>query len=328
MLEKCDNALLNFLFSDTCDTYQHLGSVLYRYQESEYLLSLQAHLPYRCRVIFNGECSSEIESWLSSISTDAHVAKLVRQNDLFGFELATQTVDEQWIASFPDNIPAEIVLIQQPLARLNQPGLLVMDMDSTAIEIECIDELAAMAGVGDEVAKVTASAMRGELDFEQSLRLRVSKLAGADAAIIQQLCDTLPLMPGLETMLAELKAHQWKLVVASGGFTPFVGHLKQLLNLDAAFANELVIVNGKLTGEVTGDVVDAQYKANVVSQCAQQWTIASGQRVAIGDGANDIPMIQAADLGIAFHAKPKLIEAADASIQNIDLRALVFCLQL
>ncbi|MBB1425534.1 phosphoserine phosphatase SerB [Shewanella sp. SG44-2] len=328
MLEQRDNVLLNFLFSDTCETYQHLGCVLYRYQESDYLLNLQSHLPYRCRVIFSAQCSAEIEAWLSSISIDTHIAKLDRQNDLLGFELSAQTANDVLMASFPTNIAAEIVLIQQPLARLNQPGLLVMDMDSTAIQIECIDELAAMAGVGEEVAAVTASAMRGELDFEQSLRQRVSKLTGADASIIQQLCDNLPLMSGLEVMLAELKTHQWKLVVASGGFTPFVGHLKTLLNLDAAFANELVIVDGKLSGEVTGEVVDAQYKANVISLCAEQWAIPSGQRVAIGDGANDIPMIQAADLGLAFHAKPKLVAAADASIQNVDLRALVFCLQL
>jgi len=327
MLEQGNNVLLNFLFSDTCDTYQHQGRVLYRYQESDYLLSLQAHLPYRCRVIFSVECATEIEYWLSSISTDAHVAKLDRQNDLLGFELSAQTANDAWIASFPQNISAEIVLIQQPLARLNQPGLLVMDMDSTAIEIECIDELAAMSGVGDEVAAVTASAMRGELDFEQSLRRRVSQLAGADAGIIQRLCDTLPLMPGLEAMLAELKTHQWKLVVASGGFTPFVSHLKTLLDLDAAFANELVIVDGKFSGEVTGEVVDAHYKARVISQCAQQWGIPVGQRVAIGDGANDILMIQTADVGLAFHGKPKLIEAADVSIQHLDLRALVFCLQ-
>ncbi|WP_351088678.1 phosphoserine phosphatase SerB [Shewanella sp. S1-49-MNA-CIBAN-0167] len=327
MLEQRDNVLLNFLFSDICDKYQHLGRVLYRYQESDYLLSLQSYFPYRCRIIFSVECSTEIESWLSLISSDAHIAKLVRQNDLLGFELSTQTVNDKWIASFPQNIAAEIVLIQQPLARLNQPGLLVMDMDSTAIDIECIDELAAMAGVGEDVAAVTASAMRGELDFEQSLRLRVSKLAGADAAIIQELCDTLPLMPGLEAMLAELKSHQWKLVVASGGFTPFVSYLKTLLGLDAAFANELVVVDGKLSGEVTGQVVDAQFKAKVVSQCAEQWAIASGQRVAIGDGANDIAMIQAADLGVAFHGKPTLIAAADVSIHHVDLRALVFLLQ-
>ncbi|MGX9462468.1 phosphoserine phosphatase SerB [Shewanella sp. A14] len=328
MQEQHGNVLLNFIFSANCDKYQHLDCMLYRYQESDYLHNMQSHLPYRCRVIFSAECSFEIESWLCSITSDVHIAKLDRNNDLLGFELSAQTANDELIASFPQNIPAEIVLIQQPLARLNQPGLLVMDMDSTAIEIECIDELATMAGVGEEVAAVTASAMRGELDFEQSLRQRVSKLAGADAVIIQQLCDSLPLMPGLESMLAELKLHQWKLVVASGGFTPFVGHLKTLLNLDAAFANELVIVDGKLSGEVTGDVVDAQFKANVVNLCAKKWSIASGQRVAIGDGANDIPMIQAADLGLAFHAKPKLVAAADASIQHVDLRALVFCLQL
>ncbi|MCL1112392.1 phosphoserine phosphatase SerB [Shewanella basaltis] len=327
MLQQSDNVLLNWLFSETCETYQHLGCVFYRYCESDYLLNLQADLPYRSRIIFASQHSSVIEAWLSSLTIDTHIAKLERQNDLLGFELATQTAIEQWIGSFPQDIAAEIVLIQQPLARLNQPGLLVMDMDSTAIQIECIDELAAMAGVGDEVAAVTASAMRGELDFEQSLRQRVAKLAGADAHIIEQLCDNLPLMPGIKPMIAELKSHQWKLVVASGGFTPFVGHLKQLLGLDAAYANELVIQDGKLSGEVTGEVVDAQYKANVIAKSAKQWSIASGQCVAIGDGANDIPMIQAADLGLAFHAKPKLVAAADAAIQRLDLRALVFCLQ-
>ncbi|GGB55674.1 phosphoserine phosphatase SerB [Shewanella inventionis] len=327
MQQQGENVLLNWLFSEACETYQHQGRVLYRYEEPEYPISLQSDLPYRCRVIFSSHCSADIEAWLCSISINMHIAQLKRQNDLLGFELSAQVAIDEWIAAFPQNIAAEIVLIQQPLARLNHPGLLVMDMDSTAIQIECIDELAAMAGVGDEVAAVTASAMRGELDFEQSLRQRVAKLAGADAAIIKQLCDGLPLMPGIESMVAELKAHQWKLVVASGGFIPFVEHLKHLLGLDAAYANELVVINGKLTGEVTGEVVDAQYKANVIERSALQWGIASGQRVAIGDGANDIPMIQAADLGLAFHAKPKLVAAADAAIDRLDLRALVFCLQ-
>ncbi|MDD8058800.1 MULTISPECIES: phosphoserine phosphatase SerB [Shewanella] len=327
MQQTRDNVLLNWLFSETCETYQHQGRVLYRYDESEYVLGLQSHLPYRCRVIFNVESAAEIESWLAQTPTDVHIAELKRQNDLRGFELATQSVSDQWIGSFPQQVSAEIVLIQQPLAQLKVAGLLVMDMDSTAIKIECIDELAALAGVGEEVAAVTASAMRGELDFEQSLRQRVAKLAGADENIIQSLCDSLPLMPGIESMIAELKSYQWKLVVASGGFTPFVGQLKQLLGLDAAYANELVIKDGKLMGEVTGEVVDAQYKANVIAKSAKQWSIAAGQCVAIGDGANDIPMIQAADLGLAFHAKPKLVAAADAAIQRLDLRALVFCLQ-
>lgn len=327
MQQTRDNVLLNWLFSETCETYQHQGRILYRYEESEYVLELQSHLPYRCRVIFSIEATAEIESWLALIPSGAHIAELKRQNDLRGFEVATQSVSDEWIMSFPQQVSAEIVLVQQPLAQLNVAGLLVMDMDSTAITIECIDELAAMAGVGKDVAAVTARAMRGELDFEASLRERVAKLAGADAGIIQSLCDSLPLMPGIESMIAELKSHQWKLVVASGGFTPFVGHLKQLLDLDAAYANELVIKDGKLIGEVTGEVVDAQYKANVIAKSAKQWSIAPGQCVAIGDGANDIPMIQAADLGLAFHAKPKLVAAADAAIGRLDLRALVFCLQ-
>jgi phosphoserine phosphatase len=128
-------------------------------------------------------------------------------------------------------------------------------------------------------------------------------------------------------MIAELKSHGWRTVVASGGFTPFVGHLQQLLGLDAAFANELVISDGKLLGEVRGQVVDAAFKADVVTKCAGQWQIAAGQRLAIGDGANDIPMVQAADFGIAYHAKPKLAAAAAAKINKLGLQALPFLLQ-
>lgn len=222
----------------------------------------------------------------------------------------------------------ETFTISNKQARLNQPGLLVMDMDSTAIEIECIDELAVMAGVGEAVAEVTERAMQGELDFEESLRARVAQLKGADEAIIQTLCNELPLMPGLVESVKVLQSYGWKLVVASGGFTPFVGHLKQLLGLDAAFANELVIENGKLSGTVTGQVVDAQFKADTVLKCAKEWGIADGQRLAIGDGANDIPMIETADYGIAYRAKPKLEQAADVAISKLNLKALPFLLVL
>ncbi|QSX41688.1 phosphoserine phosphatase SerB [Shewanella cyperi] len=254
------------------------------------------------------------------------VALLERQSGLLGLELVLKDAGE-----LPGHLAAldglECFLLSSKLPRLGEPGLLVMDMDSTAIKIECIDELAAMAGVGAEVAEVTERAMQGELDFEQSLRARVGKLKGADADIITRLCDNLPLMEGLEAMVAELKSHNWKLVLASGGFTPFVGHLKTLLGLDAAFANELVIEDGKLVGEVTGKVVDAQFKADVVGRMGEEWQIPAGQRVAIGDGANDIPMVNAADLGIAFHAKPKLAAAADAAIRSLDLRVLPFLLR-
>ncbi len=254
------------------------------------------------------------------------VCTLERQNALFGLELIGDDTDKL-AAVFADMQGVESFVLPQTLARLNVPGLLVMDMDSTAIKIECIDELAAMAGVGEAVAEVTERAMQGELDFEQSLRQRVAKLAGADAGIIDDLCARLPLMEGLTEMLAELKSHGWRLAVASGGFTPFVGHLKQTLGLDAAFANELVIADGKLVGEVTGTVVDANFKADVVSRLSAEYGIGDGQRLAIGDGANDIPMVQRADFGIAFHAKPKLAAAADAAIKALDLRVLPFLLR-
>ncbi|MBT1443464.1 phosphoserine phosphatase SerB [Shewanella sp. JM162201] len=259
------------------------------------------------------------------------VAVLQRHNALFGLEVLTD--DGNAVASACNAVAAaneaalECFVLTSALARLSVPGLLVMDMDSTAIKIECIDELAAMAGVGEAVAEVTERAMQGELDFEQSLRLRVSKLAGADAAIIDDLCSRLPLMEGLTEMLAELKSHGWRLALASGGFTPFVGHLKAQLGLDAAFANELVIVDGKLTGEVTGTVVDAKYKADVVSRLGAEYGMGDGQCLAIGDGANDIPMVQRADFGIAFHAKPKLAAAAKACINTLDLRVLPFLLR-
>ncbi|QIR13804.1 phosphoserine phosphatase SerB [Shewanella aestuarii] len=316
----------------TTNEYRHNGLLCQRYEEADYITEASLFNLQRARVVFEQSTQADIATWLQQLSCNAHFAVLHRANDLIGFEIAFEGDFDELMQSFytqftAHKAKAELLVITSPLPNLKQPGLLVMDMDSTAIQIECIDELAAMAGVGDEVAAVTASAMRGELDFEQSLRMRVSKLANADASIIDTLCHNLPLMPGLTASLDELQDNHWKLVVASGGFTPFVNHLMHLLRLDAAFANELVIEDGKLVGEVCGDVVDAQYKASVIKRCAQKWQIAAGQTLAIGDGANDIPMIQAADLGVAFHAKPKLISAANLAVNHLDLRALVFCLQ-
>ncbi|WP_076543046.1 phosphoserine phosphatase SerB [Shewanella sp. UCD-KL21] len=318
---------LTWLFSTFDATYSHNHVTLTRYFEDEYLNNIQVNYPYRLRVVFEAPSFGAINDWLASLTQDCAIAPLVRHNDLQGFELASTSDLGTLMSQFPQQVKAEILNITAPLASLFKPGLLVMDMDSTAIQIECIDELAVMAGVGEAVSEVTERAMQGELDFEESLRLRVSKLAGANESIISTLCEQLPLMPGLKSLVAELKSNEWKLVLASGGFTPFVGYLKDLLDLDAAYANELVIEAGKLTGEVTGDVVDAQYKANVIDKCSATWQIAAGQRLAIGDGANDIPMVNAADFGIAFHAKPKLLAAADASINNLDLRCLVYYLQ-
>ncbi|SHO58441.1 phosphoserine phosphatase [Vibrio quintilis] len=198
---------------------------------------------------------------------------------------------------------------------LNQPGLLLMDMDSTAIQIECIDEIAKLAGVGEEVAAVTERAMQGELDFEQSLRQRVGKLAGADAAILEQVRSQLPLMQELEELVAALKAYQWKVAIASGGFTYFSDYLKKLLSLDFARSNVFDIEQGKLTGHVVGDVVSAKTKADILVQLAREYEIPRENTVAIGDGANDLTMMGVAGLGVAYHAKPKVEALAQSAIR-------------
>ncbi|WP_437612929.1 phosphoserine phosphatase [Erwinia sp. V71] len=211
------------------------------------------------------------------------------------------------------------------IPHLKTPGLLVMDMDSTAIQVECIDEIAKLAGSGELVAEVTERAMRGELDFAASLRQRVATLKDADANILKQVRDELPLMPGLTQLVQKLQALGWHIAIASGGFTYFAEYLRDKLHLSAIAANELEIRDGKLTGEVLGQIVDAQFKAQTLRKLAEKYEIAEGQTVAIGDGANDLPMIAAASLGIAYHAKPKVNEKTEVTIRHADLMG-VFCI--
>ena len=207
--------------------------------------------------------------------------------------------------------------------KLSQAGLLVMDMDSTAIQIECIDEIAKLAGVGELVSAITESAMRGELDFEQSLRRRVGTLKGAPESILQQVRENLPLMPGLVETIQTLQKYGWKTAIASGGFTYFADYLKALLQLDFAASNQFDIEYGKLTGLVKGDVVDAQYKAKTLQHLLEKYGIDSQHSLAIGDGANDLAMMNVAGLGVAFHAKPKVQQQAQIVVNFADLTALL-----
>jgi phosphoserine phosphatase len=210
---------------------------------------------------------------------------------------------------------------------LAKPGLLLMDMDSTVIAVECIDEIAILAGVGEQVSAVTAQAMQGKLDFSQSLRTRVACLVNADESILQQVRDALPLMPGVMNLVMLLKSYNWKVAIASGGFSYFADYLRDRLSLDAAVANDLVIRGRKLTGEVQGVIVDADVKAQTLKSLAERWTIPASQTIAMGDGANDLVMMNAAALGVACHAKPIVRQHADIAIRRSDLDSLLWVLK-
>ena len=231
----------------------------------------------------------------------------------------------QWFADFikfAHDVEVDIAKLDFS-PKLSQAGLLVMDMDSTAIQIECIDEIAKLAGVGELVSAITESAMRGELDFEQSLRRRVGTLKGAPESILQQVRENLPLMPGLVETIQTLQKYGWKTAIASGGFTYFADYLKALLQLDFAASNQFDIEDGKLTGLVKGDVVDAQYKAKTLQHLLEAYGIDSQHSIAIGDGANDLAMMNVAGLGVAFHAKPKVQQQAQIVVNFADLTALL-----
>ena len=204
--------------------------------------------------------------------------------------------------------------------------LVVMDMDSTLIQIEVIDELARAHGVVDRVAAITKRAMAGELDFDAALRERVGLLAGLDAKVLENLAANLPLTEGAEVMLRVLQQLGYRTAVISGGFTLPAEALRARLGIDHAFANTLEIIGGKLTGKVLGPIVNAQRKAELLEEVAHQHGIPLEQVIAIGDGANDLLMLQKAGLGIAFHAKPKLREAAHASIGSSGLDAILYLL--
>ena len=202
--------------------------------------------------------------------------------------------------------------------------LVCFDMDSTLIGTEVIDELADRAGVGAEVRAITVSAIRGEIDFCESFTRRVALLKGLDESVMRDIAENLPITEGVDRMMTALKRTGYKTAILSGGFTYFGNYLKQRFGFDYVYANELEIKDGKLTGRHLGDIVDGRRKAELLRLLAQVENVNIKQTIAVGDGANDLPMLATAGLGIAFHAKPKVKATADQSLSTIGLDGILY----
>ncbi len=220
------------------------------------------------------------------------------------------------------------VAVQEDSIFRGNRRLIAFDMDSTLIQMEVIDELARIAGVGEKVSAITAAAMRGELDFQASFRRRLALLRGLSASALAEVAERVPVTPGAHRLLRTLKLLGYKTAILSGGFT-FVAHrLQKELGFDFVHANELEIENGALTGLPVGAIVDGARKAHFLEEIAQREGISMQQTIAVGDGANDLPMLSIAGLGVAFHAKPLVREKAQHSISRMGLDALLYLLGL
>jgi len=218
------------------------------------------------------------------------------------------------------------VAVQEDNLYRRSRRLVCFDMDSTLIQAEVIDELARVAGVGDQVAAITESAMRGEIDFSESFRRRMALLEGLEESVLQGIAENLPITDGAARLIKHLRHLGYKVAILSGGFTYFANHLKEKLGIDYVYANQLDFENGRLTGKVKGDIIDGQMKAKLLRQLAEQEGISLEQVIAVGDGANDLPMLSIAGLGIAFHAKPIVKEQARHSIATLGLDGIFYLL--
>jgi len=217
----------------------------------------------------------------------------------------------------------DIAFQRESIFRRNR-RLFAFDMDSTLIQGEVIDELAKMAGVADQVTKITESAMRGEIEFKESFTRRISLLRGLPEYRVQELLGKIPLVEGAEQLISTLKLLGYKTAILSGGFTFFARHLQSRLGIDHVFANELDIVNGAVSGQVKTEIVDGAKKAQLLQQIVRQENISLEQVVAVGDGANDLPMLGIAGMGIAFRAKPLVKQSADHALSVLGLDSLLY----
>ena len=222
-------------------------------------------------------------------------------------------------------LDVDLAFQQDNMYRRNR-RLVAFDMDSTLIEAEVIDELAALAGVGAQVSAITERAMRGEIDFSESFRARVALLRGLEESALEQVADRLKISEGAEHLITTLRTLGYKTAILSGGFSYFARHLQARLGMDYVYANELDIADGRVTGEIRGTIVDGARKAELLRQLADEVGVDLQQVIAVGDGANDLPMLSIAGLGIAFRAKPLVKQSAEQSISTLGLDAILYLL--
>jgi phosphoserine phosphatase len=222
-------------------------------------------------------------------------------------------------------LDVDIAFQEDNMYRRNR-RLVAFDMDSTLIEAEVIDELAKLAGVGEQVSTITEQAMRGEIDFSESFRRRVALLKGLDESVLEEVAERLPLTEGAEKLVSTLRSLGYKTAILSGGFSYFGNWLQQRLGIDYVYANELEIRDGKVTGQVSGTIMDGARKATVLREIAEREGIDLEQVISVGDGANDLPMLSIAGLGIAFRAKPLVKQSAEQSISTLGLDGILYLL--
>ncbi len=207
------------------------------------------------------------------------------------------------------------------------PGVILLDMDATCVQCECIDEMAKLAGIGEQVSAVTAQAMQGHMEFQESFRRRIALFAGKSESVMDTVEKNLPVMPGFAEMVAKAKSCGWHVAIASGGFTRFVGKLKREYELDYVVANDIEAVDGVFTGKVLGQIVDSRVKAETLMMLKDRYNLPIINTMAVGDGANDLPMIGLAGTGVAIHAKPVVRDKAPVSISRLNLHAVAAILE-